>query len=367
MTDGSPSSETVERQRAALSRPEEAPAALAARALLDLGHKPVVRELHDVEALDDARARWEDRGYVTASGEPVRQDPASRAMVTEAGAEHTVRPLADHPVVERLVALGGPFTRRALLDPGSPLYRWLCRRYGADQAPLEDRPRPADSGAIARQALYVARDLAAARRARELDRMAADDAGPDGTRELGALLGYPTCCTDAFAALSRRWPNRAPILAAAGRTHRFRGRLNNLSLGRFHYISWFPCRYDCGPSLALADAAADALAARNPALVSRVDALLATPRLYVDDATQAVLIGAHGHDGGATLDIAFDRVTPLAALWPGPGSGPTDTWAGLDGADRATGAPDRPAFFRRGRPVTLPDALAEMILLPFGR
>lgn len=345
------------------SPPDRATSGLAAVVLLRLGLKPVVRELHDPGEVSEARERWEARGLATAAGAPVREDADTRAMVSEADGEHTIRPLARHPVVERTVALGGPLARRLLLDPASPVYRWLCQRYGADQAPLEE-VRPAAGGARVRQVVYVSADRALAEQARDLDRMGADLAGGADSVALGELLGYPRCCVDAFCALERRWPNRLPIAAAASRTRRFASRLNNLALDRFAWIAHFPCRYDCAASLGLADAAADALAAEAPELVASVDRLLALPRLYRGDDRQAVLLGARRTGAGR---LRWDRLVPLERAWPAPGLGGDDpgerAWADLVEADAVRLTRDGPVFLAAGRQLRTGDP---PLVLPFG-
>jgi hypothetical protein len=115
--------------------------------------------------------------------------------------------------------------------------------------------------------------------------------GAAATRRLGALLGYPACCAEAFAAA---WPvadNAGPIAAAAARTARFDPRLDNLSLGVCHLTAWFACRYDCPPSLEAAAAVEGALAAQDAAGVAQLRRFLAMPRLYVDDRRQLILDG----------------------------------------------------------------------------
>ncbi|MEC9071077.1 MAG: hypothetical protein VX938_01805, partial [Myxococcota bacterium] len=274
----------------------------------------MVRELHDAKGASAARGRWEDLGYQTALGEAIQEDEGTASMVTEVDAIHTIRPLKTHPVVARAARLGGPVARWFLLSPASPISHRLCQRWGADRAPLVDI-RPPELDVHERRALYVAKSLEEAERARTLDRMAADDADHDA-RELGRLLGYPDCCVEAFCALERRWPNRLPILAAAERTERFEPRLNNLALDRFAWIAHFPCRYDCVESLALANAAAESLSARSPELVAALDELLALPRVWWSDAKQGVLQGARW-DG--EHKIRFEELQSLDAIWPSAG------------------------------------------------
>lgn len=345
----------------AILRPEEIPANLASEVLLDLGLKPVLRELHDVDQLDEAQTHWQGRGYQTLAGEEVVEDEATRALVTDVDQEHTVRPLETHPVVERLLRLGGPLADRLLLERSGRVYRWLADRLGADQEPEEGGPS-GDGPSRRCQTLYVGRDAGMLAAAKQLDRMSADALETAGAVELGRLLGYPSCCIDAFNALERRWPNRIPIAAAAGRTRTFRARLNNLSLTRFAYIAHFPCRYDCPHSLALADAAAAELDDRNPGLVAFVDQALALPRLYLDDATQGIFMDATLHGRNR---LTFGRLLELGELWPDPHGRDAQTpelWGALSGCNEARWGPDGAELRARGKRVDLP---GEALVLPF--
>lgn len=153
--------------------------------------------------------------------------------------------------------------------------------------------------------LYVSRHLRLVQRAADLDaRVPAHqtihrdpdphaaprtrtDAQVEGQRELGELLGYPACCTDAFLALGDMRDNRTVVESAASRTRRFEPLLNNVDLGAFHAISFFPCRYDCPQALSVAervDRAVLTTRARRLAAVSR----LARTRLYLDERRQLV-------------------------------------------------------------------------------
>jgi hypothetical protein len=342
----------------------QTPAGLASELLLELGRKPVVRELHDAHRVQEAIQRWRQMGYEIATGEIIREDAEQAAMVTDSDARHTVRPLARHPVIDRAVALGGPLARAVLLHPKSPIYRKLCAKFGADEAPLIDA-RPRGREVRERQAIYVSTDVSKAERARALDRMAADTSGPDGARELGALLGYPACCVEAFACLERRWPNRIPLGVAANRSRRFQPRLNSAALDRFAWIAWFPCAFDCEASQEIADAAATALTERDAALVEEIDRVLGMPRVVIDDLHQAVLEGAR-RDGAR---ITFDRLTPLDALWPPRGDRAdldrdAARWRELSEAN-AVVFEDGEAIFYRGR-SRLTCSGEPPLVLPFG-
>ena len=113
--------------------------------------------------------------------------------------------------------------------------------------------------------LYVAASDADARAARELEARITDaprlDAAPEAHRALGALLGYPACCVDAFVAgLAARGgevegpeAQLADARAAAAGSARLDPLANPFLVARDQaLISHAPCRYDCPATLALA-------------------------------------------------------------------------------------------------------------------
>ncbi|MDP6943581.1 MAG: hypothetical protein QF464_05480 [Myxococcota bacterium] len=326
----------------------------ATEALLSLGLKPVARELHDVDRVDEATSRWRAMGYCTATGEPVREDVDTAAMFVDVQQVHTTRHLATHPVIERLVALGGGPMKRVLLDPSSRVHQWLAERLDAERAPHQG-PRPSGARLRQRCAVYISRDADLAERARTLDRMAEASREADSAVELGGLLGYPDCCIEAFCALPQRWPNRHPIVAAMARTKTFEPRLNNVALDRFAWIAWFPCRYDCEASLGIADAAAASLDEAIPDQVVAADAALGQPRLYLDDRRQAALQGA-SREGDR---VTFERLIPLDR----PGQDPDPIWRSIADANSLR-IEDGVATFYRGDTVLAWDGAP--LFLPFG-
>jgi hypothetical protein len=339
-----------------LRRVEDVPAALASHLLLELGRKPVMRELHHVDRVEEAAERWHSLGFVTCRGEEISEDQVTYALLSKENATYTVRPLARHPVIERAVDLGGPLAERVLLDKRSPLYRLLARRFEADEEPVHAQVDYDDSERVKQRCtLYVSKDLKLAQTTRNLDRMAGGS-HEDHTAELGDALGYPRCCVKAYASLERRWPNRLPIAAAAGRTQHFHPRLNNLCLKRFNWIGYFPCRFDCEPSLELAHAAAEMLERLNPELVRAIDALLALPRIYWHDDKQAVLLGAKR----SGREITFDEAPSLASLWPHPGRAQEEITE-LEGARRLR-LQERPQFYGASGKITLKTT---PLVLPF--
>jgi hypothetical protein len=141
----------------------------------------------------------------------------------------------------------------------------------------------ADPGA--RQAMFVGRDRAQVEEAVAREMEKSDD-------DLGRLLGYPRCCTEAFLETSRQRRNMELYAAALGRTRgRCHPRLNGLDFAVFHYISWSPCSFDCPLSIRYADAVAARLTPRHGAFVEGVDRALGAGRLVLLDEVQLSIRG----------------------------------------------------------------------------
>lgn len=173
----------------------------------------------------------------------------------------------------------------------------MLRRAAAAGFPVARLERPAILGGEAQTVLYVSRDLARAEQLRDAE-AGVLPGGPvrpptaevlAAHRVLGAGLGYPPCCVDAFLARLARGVTRArdggeaheDFVAAedaASRTGVFHGRLNHL---RFHeqvkVVSFYPCRYDCPEALALAGRLHDLVRARDPAAAEALARRLAEP------------------------------------------------------------------------------------------
>jgi hypothetical protein len=174
---------------------------------------------------------------------------------------------------------------------------------------------------------YVGRDRASLEEAAALDgSMIPYQTAPtsrtlattDDTRRLGELLGYPPCCTEAFT----RWheqlvDNHPPIAAAAAASERFDPLLNNVCLGAFRLIGWFPCRYDCPASIEIARRVEEKLRRRHPRTIDEALRALAMPRVYMDERRQLILDGEVEGDRVRYRDVyspyALDRQARTAA------------------------------------------------------
>lgn len=199
---------------------------------------------------------------------------------------------------ERLDADRLPALRQRCADEG-----WLLEARALPSATKDHPVDGADTAPLRGYHAYVGRDRDALLEAADLDgkmipHQAAPDERPAGatadeTRRLGALLGYPDCCTAAFAQHHGVGvDNWRPIATAAAASGRFDPLLDNLTLGYFHLIAWFPCAYDCPASLTIARDLERALRQRHAARYDAAVAPLAWPRVYLDERRQLLLPGA---------------------------------------------------------------------------
>ncbi|MBX7193672.1 MAG: hypothetical protein K1X94_16565 [Sandaracinaceae bacterium] len=282
---------------------------------LEAGLKPLLRELIAVPELALARARFEAQGFVVE-----------------------VAPITFGPTLDGW--LGRPESR-------------------------EGTPRAPE---LERQPLFVARDRATARAGVEAELTRSTE----GTRALGQLLGYPPCCVEAFASvLSDRRAHVLWAAAAARTTGAFRARLAALDHATFSYVSWFPCRFDCAPSLAYADALAARVARAHPDFVHAIDHALARPRLVLSPEVQLLAEGrvadepegrgvralrglasaACVRDPRVPIDPRLEQITARALSW-------------LDGARELAVIHGTLHVDRVPRPLALDAPLP--LLLPFG-
>jgi hypothetical protein len=173
--------------------------------------------------------------------------------------------------------------------------------------------------------LFISRDAALARRAAHLQ---AEVDPSEAIRELGELVGYPSCCVEAFAAQDDRSNNSLNRYQSWGRTLAagaaapWPWQLNNL-----HAVvaPFYPCTYLCERALAWACAALAEMGKVHPDAVARLAEVLARPVLYFDHDHQMVLDGAS--DG--------ERVVYRAVSLPHPAAEAFARLAGSIGAGEA--------------------------------
>ncbi len=137
---------------------------------------------------------------------------------------------------------------------------------------------------------YVSRDPDRARELADVERRQAEyrrarliPRSPAGTdRQIGELLGIPSCCTDRFLApRSQRfqiggWIHRSEtdrqLWTRLAESERLDYRLNIVFPRLRGLIEYIPCRFDCPASLAFAQSALDVLGADDSSFLARFGA-----------------------------------------------------------------------------------------------
>ncbi len=162
--------------------------------------------------------------------------------------------------------------------------------------------------------LYLSRDPALARRAAALQ--TADPSA--AARELGALLGYPRCCADAFAGEDARANNTRNRYAVAARTGPgpwpWELADHAVALSPF-----FPCSYRCEAAVAWVREVLAALEQERPGAIAQLRAALARPVLYLG---HDAWLSFEGEAHGARVVHRGACATPsLAALGGACGDG----------------------------------------------
>lgn len=204
-----------------------------------------------------------------------------------------------------------PLIRQLLSDDELSLTsRFLQRGFVVEPAPLDyvrtghgwapGDPMPGE----ARQPVFIGRDRGRVLAAVECEMCQTNEAD----RELGRMLGYPRCCVEAFVENAKVRENPETIRAALARTRSVVSpRLNVLDLAVFHWVSWYPCAFDCGLSLRYADAVAAIVASREPKFAREIDHALGLHRLMLLDGVQMSIAGVWD---GRTL--AIESVHPTS-------------------------------------------------------
>jgi hypothetical protein len=231
----------------------------------------------------------------------------------------------------------------------------LCR-LGLEVAVLgpAEVPHDEDPGATAdpRAAAHVffSRDAGVARAAADLERTFATGAGtgamqPDAfAREMGRRLGYPGCCVEAFVAAGPAATTADLLRAAHARSRSFDWRLDVLDpRSPVTLVPHVPCRFDCAPSVALAERVLAALPALSPfldraaaRLLGRTALLAGDDALFLDAPADASgVVAAEAPDAAAcrgSAPVGAAVASVLALL-----GGASQVGVGPDGAMARTG------------------------------
>jgi hypothetical protein len=168
---------------------------------------------------------------------------------------------------------------------------------------------PAGSGgAEERVVVFAASDRACAQEAASLERalVGAFDDRDAAVRRMGALLGYPECCVDAFARSTEQ--DDATHIARLSRASIACGPLSpeqNWAAVPIRLFSHFPCTPNCAATLELARATRARMMQERPAFVPLLDRALASVAWIEDAQCFALLVGARWDDEGA---FRYERV-----------------------------------------------------------
>jgi hypothetical protein len=173
------------------------------------------------------------------------------------------------PAVLLTVAPAREETLRAAL-PGHVLRR---------ERPAPGTPTDGPAGGEPRVELFAARDPEVAERLAQLW----EEDPAERLTQLGALLGYPACCVQAFAAQGDRSDDTHTRYAIAARTSFGPGPwpalLDDTALA---LLPHFACTYRCERSREQAEALLEALRDEHPELRDAVTRYLGGPVLYFD-------------------------------------------------------------------------------------
>lgn len=199
----------------------------------------------------------------------------------------------------------------------------LIREVGLAHEVVEDPPQDQDRARAGEVHVFFARDPAMARRVADLERaFVRAERGPDAmgaaafAREMGRALGYPECCIEAFVAAGPGATTDDLHRQAHARSGAFWWPLNVLdSCSAYHLIPHIPCRFDCGPSLVMAQAVHARLDRLFPGLGGAVEVQLKRPVLVLGRGRAVVLTG-HVEADGAVLECR--SVDNLGPSWPDP-------------------------------------------------
>ncbi|MBI5533335.1 MAG: hypothetical protein HY898_11500 [Deltaproteobacteria bacterium] len=148
--------------------------------------------------------------------------------------------------------------------------------------------------------LYVARSRREAEQLRLIERdlvAEAPECDPPRVLELnaslGARLGYPKCCIDAFCARIANPPAGISVLWLSARDAWVASpssRLNSLLLPeRIRLITFEPCRYDCAAASRIADSVFQVVRDTDAHAAEAIDRELARPMVVAPDGCRALV------------------------------------------------------------------------------
>lgn len=200
-----------------------------------------------------------------------------------------------------------------------------ARRHGLLARQIEARNYSGSADDLAHlRRTSATRPILVARSESELNALQQSEADNASPGDVGALLGYPPCCIDAFA-VDPDQPKALIRFNALRRTGELASHLLNDVDGRTALVSHLVCRYDCAPSVDLARQVLQGLAAED---VKAAAAYAETTR---------GLVVAFSDGGSLRLEVGRESTPPrydLGGVHPTEDGPSIWTWrAALIGAD----------------------------------
>lgn len=156
--------------------------------------------------------------------------------------------------------------------------------------------------------LLVARDASALVEARELEALLLAPRGAAGvtaaTIRMGALLGYPPCCTDRFTRIAGQNDTTLAWALLPGVPHRPASPVTQWLHPALALLSHSPCDLHCAPSVALGERLVDEIEATQPTFAAGWRSL--TARVHVIDhrGNRLALTVDGGLEAEATITVA---------------------------------------------------------------
>jgi hypothetical protein len=227
----------------------------------------------------------------------------------------------------------------------------VSARFMRDGAEVLRADRPAVLGGRAQVVLYAARsrDLAAA--LRDAESPVLPGYAPEGDvlaahRAVGAALGFPACCVEAFCGRLARGVDRLVDGGPGGYAEDYvasRGlwvaapdaRVNPLLMrAGAQLVSFYPCRFDCPRAVALAEAVRAVVAARAAGAARSLMAVLSRAVVIAGDGARAqgvVEVGRIARAAAPTREgVADARDEALADALVGARVGEDGAVSGVD-------------------------------------
>ncbi len=180
----------------------------------------------------------------------------------------------------------------------------VSARFTREGAAVLRADRPAVLGGREQVVLYAARSRELAAALRDAESSVLPGHAPEGDvfaahRAVGASLGFPACCVDAFCARLARGVDRLADGGPGGYAEDYvssraawviapDARVNPLLMrAGAQLVSFYPCRFDCARAVALAESVRAVVAARDAGVARGLMATLSRAVVVASDGARA--------------------------------------------------------------------------------